>query len=320
MQRLTLYMLMTCLFAVSLVVWFLQQAPATMPPARLQLGLLQQQDIKTIGIVDGRGTIANLQFENGSWYETISGYRANTLLIGNLLDNVFRTQILETKTSRTELYSRLGVEPVRTPGARGVELRLSNDSSEYFMTFGDITSNGQYMRTEADPATLLISPAIDLPTDRIDWLDRELISVPAAELISISLQHADGEQIRLAKADPAQTRFTLLNLPQGRQLKTPETANSIAGILSELRMESARRTEQLPDRKPDVTAEFRTRDDMLVGSQAFITDDAVYFTFTILSDPDGTNDGLAKELQGWAYTLPAFKRNQFLTRLDDLLQ
>jgi len=321
MQRHSLYILVLCLFAATGLGWFLQQTPATTLPDELPLGQLQRTDIKTISVADARGPIANLELEGEQWWETISGYRADEQRIDNLLHRLFKARILETKTRRADLYNRLGVEPVSAPGARGVELSLGSDSAiPYVMTFGDNTGNGQYMRPDTEPVTLLISPAVELPVDRINWLDRELLNIPAAELTRITLQHADGGRVELVKTEPGQQRFTLLNVPQDRQLATPDAANRIAGILSELRMESARRIEQLAQSNADVTGEFETRNGDIIHSQAFITADGVYFTFASMNKSAPDDAQLAWRLQGWAYALPGFKQKQFLTRIDELLQ
>jgi hypothetical protein len=321
MQRNTLYILILCLFAAIGLIWLLQQTPASREPLALPLGQLQRGNIKQVEVADSHGTIATLRLNNGLWDETVSGYPADNLKIERLLDLLFSLKVLETKTSRADLYNRLGVERIDQPAARGIQLRIGDASSaSYTMTFGDLTSNGQYMRPNDESTTLLIAPAIEIPIDRIEWLERGLLNIPATELTGIKLQPADDQLVELVKLEPDQPRFTLLNIPQNRELATPDAANSIAGILSELQLESVRQIASIELDEPELTGEFFTRDGAIIQVAAFTAKDGMYFSFNILRESAQVDANLAARLQGWAYTLPTFKRNQFLTRMDDLLK
>jgi hypothetical protein len=309
-------------------------------------------DIEWLRLTSAGGvTIATLRREGMAWVvEEASGYRADWGRLKTLMSGLSRAEIIEAKTANPEYYPRLGVEDVKSPEAGGVMIEFSVDSGLAALIIGKNAQgrDGQYARLRDSAESALIDQRLDLPTQRSDWLDKDIIDISDAEVVEVGVDHPDGESIKAVKASADDENFVLQDIPEGQEIKSEWSVNALAGALADLSLESV-----VPDSELDWSDAVRfrllTADGLLLESEllaveavaeAEIADQAaagehwirmhagLYATGVgtgVEAAEDGSGTGaraetINKRVNGWAYRIPRYKFDSMTKRNSDLLQ
>src|SRR5690606_24673361 len=126
----------------------------------------------------------------------------------------------------------------------------------------------QYVRASNDAASYLVDREIDVPRDAIGWIERGIVDIPGNRIAAVTIEHPDGEVVRLTKADAEQTSFIVEDIPEGRELSYPGVANVTGNTLRDLRLEDvAAAGSDLPDAATRTT--FTTFDGLVVTAMSF---------------------------------------------------
>ena len=184
------------------------------------------------------------------------GFAADVGKLREVLLALADARKLEQKTANPELYAQLGVEgPEAGPDARkGVLIELSGDDLRYAVIIGNVAqSKNRYARMADDNQSWLIDKNPELPSNAAGWLASDLLDIDAARIRLVSIQHDDGETLLLEKASAEDTSYSVLDIPEGRELSYATVANGIAGVLADLKLDDVRRVNagELVDRKLD---------------------------------------------------------------------
>jgi len=304
-------------------------------------------------IVTGPGNeaVASLERRDGAWRVADNGYAAD---VGRLRKNLIalsEARIQEIKTANPEFYERLGVVDISDDAATGVQLELAaGEQSLGTVLVGDTglgTGNGAYVRVNGDAQSYLVEAMLDPGPSRSDWLDREIIDVPSSDVRRVSITQIDGETLELEKISEDATEFVVLNVPDGRELSFPGVGNSIGAVLAKLQLEDVQRADEFTPAAPPIVARFETFAGLAVEVQVFRVEDDWLVTLVASvtevpaaepkpvteespeaesGDAAGRQQSIADRAAainartaGWLYTLPSFKSDQLIKRLEDLL-
>ena len=289
----------------------------------------------------GNEAVATLERTDGRWRLADNGYAAD---VGRLRKNLIalsEARIVETKTANPEFYDRLGVVDISDASATGVEIQLAaGGQSLARVLVGDTglgAGSGAYLRVDGDAQSYLVEADLDPGPARSDWLDRDVIDIPSSDIRRVTITQVDGEVLALEKSSPDATEFQVLDIPAGRELSFPGVANSIGAVLARLQLEDVQPAGEFTPPAPPIVARFETFDGLVVEVQTFRVQDEWRVTFsasavaaeTPAADADettGSNQDAAGQAAainartaGWLYTLPGFKTDQLIKRLEDLL-
>lgn len=222
-------------------------------------------DVNVVTITDADGTItlqreADSDSSTGRWVSSShDGYPADTGKLRQLLLAIADAKKLEQKTSDPELYERLGVADPREDGGNGVLVSARANDAAISVILGDTAQREfRYARLPDENQSWLIDQNPDLPDDGTGWLLPEIVDIEASRIQSVTIAHADGEQVRIRKEDADAANFEVENIPDGRELRYPAVANGIAGVLGNLTLQDVR-SGDLAGEDASV-AEFRTFD------------------------------------------------------------
>lgn len=304
---------------------------------RLLPDLALAADGLTEVVVDGPASddTVTLDKADGAW--TVAERDAYPADLGKLRQLVLalsEADVVERKTADPDNYARLGVAEPGSDGA-GTKVSLTGATDSFAVILGDVArGESRYARIADQPQSVLIDRNPDLPTDAADWLLPDIADIPGDEIRKVTIIHADGETIVIEKlvgaplqsasevspeeaseADAAAerpTNFTVLDIPEGRELSHDGVANGIGGALANLRLDDVRRATA---GEVETTAVFETFDDQKITVTVTGGDDAGWVAFA--ADPD--IDGLNARTAGWQYRMPDFKKNLLVRRWDDLL-
>jgi predicted regulator of Ras-like GTPase activity (Roadblock/LC7/MglB family) len=165
-----------------------------------------------------------------------------------------------------------------------------------------------------------------------------IVDIPSDRIQKVSIAHADGETIAIEKSSRDLTDFSVLAVPEGRELSYATVGNGIAAALRTLELDDARRT---ADGDVATTTVFDTWDGLRVTATVSSENDESWVAFhaeelPIEADVDSSEDSDAvaatpsdrfesagdinERLNGWQYRLPDHKTDLLVRRWDDILK
>lgn len=301
----------------------------------------------------GGAPIATLVRGDRFWrVEEADGYHADWDQLRTLLSDLSLAEIVELKTANPEYYARLGVEDVSQPGAGGLLVEFGNSSGLPAVVIGNRAQgrDGHYVRLQDAAQSVLIDRSLEIPRDAEGWLDQTIIHIPDTEVVEVDIEHADGERVVARKASADDENFALQDIPEGRQIQSAWTVNSMANGLASLHLEAVAPEDRIDwsaaTRFGVVTADGLRVDVDLVAVGAGEADvnepgDAQYWlrlqagiyqtavegaVDAPVDTSEGAGDTLARAAEinqrvtGWAYRVPKYKYDGMTKQLEDLLQ
>ena len=301
----------------------------------------QLNDVSRI-IVRGPGNqlIATLNRRDEHWMLAERDYPADLGRIRETLLALAEARIVEEKTSTPALYDRLAVQDIALPTARGVQLEISGTRTPVQLIIGQIQAGSgdmSYVRRTGETQSWLVTGSMTPGKTTGEWLDRQLVDIPATRIQSLTITHPGTDTLRLEKSAQDAADFTVADIPVGREPGYPGVGNTLGALLAGLQLDDVHGREALgADPGKPVFARFVCFDGLIVEASAWRTADGTRFSFLASTDqaqaeryasPDAPGfDAVRKEaeainarLGGWIYTLPGYKTEQFTRRLQDLL-
>jgi hypothetical protein len=238
---------------------------------------------------------------------------------------------LEKKTARAEWLHYVGLDA--PPKGDGVEIVLKSETGAELAALiagkgediGDESgAMGLYVRRPDSNQSWLVRSVFQPKSDPADWMDKHILDVDSARIQETDVDPADGTSYEVARDRPGDPDFTLSPIPKGREVGFPTGPDGIADVLSGFSFDDA-----APARDFDFTDATRvvTRTfDGLVVSVRVIQQVNDYWATISASAVAGKDDAAAEarkidaKADGWAYKLPAYKGQQFMTSLESLLK
>lgn len=332
MDRRTLLILLGVVLALA-AIWFLTPEETSSIDNRLLFPGLSDELNAIEGVtvsVGGGQRVVTLERGTDQWtVAERSGYPADVARIRKNLIALGNATILENKTSNPEFHERLGIEDLDRPDAKGYLLEIhragpdGDDSIGLIVGNAGARGNTAYVRRPGEDQGLMISADFDLSKEAADWLASDLMDIASTDIKSITISHADGEVVRVEKLSQTDPDFSLLNIPEGRELSYASIANPVAGLLTKLTMDEVLPAESIDETtEPSASVRFETFDGLIVVATAYATDDGTWVGFTATADESRAAEAseLNSRLESWVYSLPSFKSEQLSKRLDDFLK
>lgn len=277
----------------------------------------------------GGETIATLRSENGSWaVDEKDGYPANRQELSKLLQQLADAQRVEEKTSNPELYSRLSVQDLDQPDAKGVLVEVTGLSAPLRLIVGKNNPQaGQttYVRLVDDPQSWSIDREITPPMDTLGWLDRELLDIESGRIQRVVIHHPDGETLTVSKDSPEQENFTIEGIPADRKPSSEAIANSLGSVLSGLSLEDVRAAQQPESALEDdpVRVVYQTFDGLLIEATVAANRDDGLVQFSVRFDEQFRDSEAEPETNPAAEAAgesPAAEETEAIAEQDSKLQ
>lgn len=330
MSRHALHVLAALAVGLVLLLFFVERTGRDAPEAvgtLLLPGLAERaEDIDEV-VIESPGDAGDLSIRrrDGEWVvATRNDYPADFVALRRLVNALTQARIVEVATADPENHARVGLdEPSGTGG--GTLVRLLGDDLDTTVVIGNAAQRDyRYVRLAADPQSYLVDADPGLPSDPGGWLESEIMDVGAERVRRVETVHASGETIVIEKTGDEADGFTVLDVPEGRELSYAGVGNGISRALESLSLEDVRADVDAPI---TTTTTFETSDNLTITARVAPLDDTDWIAFTAAADIDAdTDDGPVTEadsinerVAGWWYELPAHKAGLFVRRWDDLL-
>jgi hypothetical protein len=262
--------------------------------------------------------------------------------VRRVLAGLATAEVIEGKTANPDLYARLGVEGMDGAEASGVRVDLFAGEDQWSIIVGNEAPSrgGYYLRDPASAGSVLANFDERVPAEPSGWVDTRIIDLMAGEVAEVRVVRPwDQGTLTARKVSADETDFTLLELPEGRALKSAWSVNSLGSALSTLDMESVR---------PESEAyawdnAFEVRTILFSGLTVDLSmlrlesGDFVRLRasapFTAAAETAEGESGEAanqalrerveeinQRVEGWVYKIPSFKADALDKRLEDLLR
>jgi len=305
--------------------------------------------------VSGAGDVrlVTLAHNDGDWtVAELGDYPAERSTVNSLLIALADARIVEEKTADPAFHSRLGLEDISRSDATGIGLTILTSAGSFSILLGDAYTGGQrYARLAGADQTVLIDRNPDIPQDPSAWVDPSIIDIAGNRVQRVEISHADGERLTLTKTSPADTNFTVLDIPTDRELQFAGIGNATGNVLQGLRLDNVEPRAREPG-DPTSTSEFFTFDGLVVSVMTYADDDTdgAWLAFDARYDQDQADafspadaadlesaadagsaeepdDSAAREearelaarLADWQYQIPSYQVSQLARRMEDLL-
>lgn len=255
MQKTTFIGITAAALVAAFMAWWLsgsqQPGDSVVSDDALFPGLQQRiNEIGQIEISGPQGAIATLSKGDGQWeLAQRDGYAADWASVKDLLKQLAEAQIIERKTSRAELYQRLGVQDVDAGDAEGLLVRLDNDPElALIVGFASTDKTGRYVRLAGSEQALLVNQRLTMPKETGAWLHAEILDIPASRIDEVYIRHANGEVVHGQRNAEDESNFILGNKPEDRELASQWAVNAFPNSLTGVTIEDvARATEDPPE-------------------------------------------------------------------------
>lgn len=294
-----------------------------------------------------------------------SNYPADANKVRDAVVSLNELRVVDHKTQKPENYAFLGVTDPESKDSPSRLVTLKDAAGQVLVgaVLGNTvaaagapkgeTRTNIYLRrageAQAYQAEGRLDPRASFDPDALSWLDRDVISVDAARVKSVTITHADGSRTRIEKESRDAKDFVVLGIPAGRELKYAGAASPTGGALSRVNLDDVMPIQQASEgASPTGSAEFFTFDGLVVTVETSTKGGTGWATFAArYEEPDiepvpsnqpppaatdsaekqkkadeikNEADDLNRKASAWAYALPEFKLKQFQTTVDEMLK
>ena len=294
-------------------------------------------EVDRITVVGAGDTVlATLTRDDEGWtVSEFSGYPADLDTVRTVLGGLAQAKIIEQKTANPDYYPRLGVEELSLEDAGGIRLDLAAGQQRWSLIVGKEAANrgGFYLREAQTPTSVLADFDENIPQDAAAWVNTRVIDIMAGEVAEVQIVHPDGETLTARKVSADETDFTLVELPEGRELVSAWSINSLGSALSTLSFESVERLESADALDWDQAVRVQTVlfSGLTVDARLLDTQEGYLIRleasapFMEAAGEENPElqlavDEINQRVSGWVYQIPAFKAEVLTKRPEDLLR
>ncbi len=269
--------------------------------------------------------------EDGDWVIVErNNFPANIAMVRSAAVGMSELQALEPRTAQPELLGRLGLG-APADGGEAIRVVLRNREDE---TIGDILiGNNQgisdpeglnrfFVRRTGENQTWLARGSITVQPQIGDWLDKNVVDIDREQIRSTRFIPSEGVSYTLARETEDEANYALDNIPAGRELSYPGVTYGPATVISNFTFEDVRLVSEIDfsDAAEIVTETF---DGVQIIARVAQESGITWASLAALSDGEVEQQQEADFINlaghGWAFELPEFTAQTFLTTRDSLL-
>lgn len=354
---------------ISAAALMLNRAPSATPSdARPALLLPELQprinDVASIEIRRPSGAFSIIRAGADWTVASKGGFPARLDQVKAAIIGLAELKPLEAKTSNPTLYARLGVqdpasstpkppasadEPPPTEPTLVVLKDAAGDvvASVILGTQKWGTPPTLFVRKVDDKQSWLVEGDLQVPTEAMDWVERQILNIPRERIQSVEVVHpADRAEFEISRTDPS-VPFTVRNMPAGRELTSPTAPESLVTGVQFLSIEDVRPAADSHAASFDAITTYRTFDGLVIAITSRRADEKNWMTLDFRYEeatgplpadeaqqvPAGapstgkTPQEVKKEaeelharLSKWTFAVPEYKSGSLRAKLDDFLK
>jgi hypothetical protein len=257
---------------------------------RLFPGLLDHvNEVQTVKIKQKDGE-TTLQKYGDHWGEAEKGgFAIDMEPVRKMLIAVGEMTKLDSMTSNPANYDQLGLQDPDAEGSKSVLITLQDASGKDLaqLVLGKeresktAVSNQRYVRVPGNAQTWLVQGSFDVKEKSADWLEKKIVEVKRDRIRSVEITQPDGSLLAVDRPDAKTNDFTLVDVPEGKELTYPTAAGSLASGLEYVNLEDVQPVEKVDfTANPGPTAKFKTFDGLVMTVTTKEVDNKTWAKFT----------------------------------------
>ncbi len=251
-------------------------------------------DVKRVEI-GSRANHTVLVGDGAAWkIENRDGYPAKFEDVKRTILALGELKIIEPKTRLPEMYTHIGVEDVATEGSKSTQVTLKDASGgaiaslivgkERAASSGPIKA-AHYVRKAGEEQSYLVEGELSLPSDPLSWTDRALLSVSAARIREIVIEHPGKDPLRMSRQKATDIDLGLDGVPTGYKVRSTATVTSLASVLEELRFDDVRASNNVTFPADAIVTTLKGFDGLIARIRTATVDGKTYSQFAFDFDP-----------------------------------
>lgn len=235
-------------------------------------GLLDRvNDIDFVEVSTTADGTVSARREDGRWgVVQRHGYPADFKTLSGMLYDLARIELIEPRTSKPALYSKIRVEDLDGGGAQSIRISAKAGGETVAdllvgFTRPDELGGGVFVRRSGEAQSWLAKGSFQPVRLLTRFLERNIANVEQRRIHRARLTHADGETVTVSKAGPEETAWVLKGpLPKGRKAKANHELSPLTSWLDFLIFDDVRPAGEVDFSKPLVSGRFETFDGLVV--------------------------------------------------------
>jgi len=286
-------------------------------------------DVASVSVVHNGSTVTLLR-DGDSWLVAEKGnYPANAAKISQVVLAMADLELVEPKTRKPDLYSRLQVEDPGKGKSSAVAIKDKSGADLAELIVGKRRydrlgegNDGVYVRKPGDPQAWLARGTLDSSGEVSSWLERRILDIAENRIAKVVLTQADGTKLVISRSAP-DAKFAVEDAPADAKFKSETTTAGPAMALETLDLDDVKPAAELPVPDKDVvSAAFTTFDGLTVDVRLIDRDKTSWVALSAAGT--GATEAEAKKIgekvSRWTYAIPSYKANLIKTKLTDLLE
>jgi len=283
-----------------------------------------------IHVTSAKGAFDVVKSAKGWVLPSRANYPASFDQVQKTLVGLAAFETIEPKTSRPDWFHYVGLDG--PPRGSGVLIEVEDHNGPIASVIlgrsediGDPSGAlGLFARRSNENQSWLVRSVFEPKAGIGDWLDKSVISVDRARIEEVDVTPATGEAYVVKRDKPSDPDFKPMSLPPGRSLSDDAAADGVASALTAFTFDDVQQASRL-DFSKATRLVTKTFDGLAVTAEVVQKEADYWATIAATADPaagDATAEArqINARAQGWAYKLPAYKGQQFMTSLDSLLK
>lgn len=243
-------------------------------------------------------------------------------------------QTIEPKTSRPDWLHYLDLDA--PPKGAGTEIALMDEKGGTLAAIiagksteiGDPSgATGLFVREPGKDESWLVRSVLEVKSDAADWLNKQMLDVDRTRIQEVDVDPPSGPSFQVRRNKASDDDFTLMNPPKGRELAYAGSADGVAAAVVGFTFDDVRPARELDfsDAAHPARLITHTFDGLTIAVQT-IQKGPEYWAIVSAEGAPGKPDAqkearnIASHVTGWAYKLPQYKGQLFMTTLESLLK
>jgi hypothetical protein len=241
--------------------------------------------------------VAKVAADKPDWVVTNRGnYPAEFDPVRRLIGGLAEATVVEAKTSKPEFYDKIGVGDTDKPGAMGTKVELQDAAGKPLaaLVIGTTSREGggenepggskpRYFVRKLDEAqTYLAKGDLAVQAGPMTWVNRSIVEADGSKVKSVTVtQTVNGapETIRVSKGTAADQKYSLENMPAGRQLKDEYKVTNLGQSFAGMTMDDVAPATGMDFSKPEATVEAALFDGEFITARMITKDGKKYWAF-----------------------------------------
>jgi hypothetical protein len=243
-------------------------------------------------------------------------------------------ETIEPKTARADWLPLIDLGT--PPHGNGVEISLLDEKGHVIaamiagktVDIGDQSgAQGLFARKPDSNQAWLLRSVFEPKASPAQWLDKNVMDVDRARISEVDVDPVGSPSFTVLRAKPSDSDFMIANMPAGRSVAFDGAADGVAAAITEFAFDDVKpaRDFDFSDSSKTARVVTKTFDGLTVTTEVLQQGQDYWATVSADFAPgNAMADKEAREINGhasgWAYKLPQYKGQLFMTTLASLLK